>query len=62
MGCYFQSFVGVGLGLLIIWKADWIAAKVKQLTPITSRNISDENLMDDNETNTPADTYPNDEE
>ena len=58
----FQSFVGVGLGLLIIWKADWIAEKVKRLAPTTSRNVIDENLMDDNETNTPADAYPNDEE
>ena len=28
-----QAFVGIIVGLLVIWKADWIAEQVKRITP-----------------------------
>lgn len=52
----FKSAIGIGLGLLIIWKADWIAEKVKQITPNTSCNVIDKNLMDEDKTSNPSDT------
>ena len=46
-----QAFIGIGLGLLIIWKADWIAEKVNSITNYQSCReiISEENLAETNE-------------
>jgi len=51
-----QSLVGIIVCLWVVWKADWIASKVKQLTPNASCNIIDESIMDEEETSNPSDT------
>lgn len=47
----FQALVGVGLAVLIIWKADWIAEKVNRIANYQSYReiVENEDLADTNE-------------